>query len=139
MIASNERDALHILDGLLYHQSDLRITEHTTDTHGFTEAVFALLNLLGFRFTPRIRDLKHLKIFVPDRRKKYPTLGSVVGGGYDRALVARHWEDILRLVTSIKSGHVTASVILRKLSSFRRRNSLLAALLVDALFVRPCA
>lgn len=128
VIASTDRDALHILDGLLYHQSDLRIKEHTTDSHGYTDAVFALMPLLGFRFTPRIRDLKHLKLFVPDRRKKYQALNTVISGSYDKSLIARHWEDILRLVTSIKSGHVTASIILRKLSSFRRKNSLLAAL-----------
>jgi TnpA family transposase len=31
---------------LLYHESDLEITEHYTDTAGFTEHVFALM-LLG--------------------------------------------------------------------------------------------
>jgi TnpA family transposase len=30
------RDATHVLDGLLYHESDLRIEEHYTDTAGFT-------------------------------------------------------------------------------------------------------
>jgi TnpA family transposase len=46
-----------VLDGLLYHESDLRIEEHYTDTAGFTDHVFALMHLLGFRFAPRIRDL----------------------------------------------------------------------------------
>jgi TnpA family transposase len=44
-----------VLDGLLYHESDLRIEEHYTDTAGFTDHVFALMHLLGFRFAPRIR------------------------------------------------------------------------------------
>ena len=47
------RDATHVLDGLLYHESDLRIEEHYTDTTGFTNHVFALMHLLGFRFVPR--------------------------------------------------------------------------------------
>ncbi len=51
------RDATYVLDGLLYHESDLRIEEHYTDTAGFTDHVFALMHLLGFRFDPRIRDL----------------------------------------------------------------------------------
>ena len=49
------RDATYVLDGLLYHESDLRIEEHYTDTAGFTDHVFALMHLLGFRFAPRIR------------------------------------------------------------------------------------
>jgi TnpA family transposase len=29
---------------------------HHADTAGFTDQVFALMHLLGFRFVPRIRD-----------------------------------------------------------------------------------
>jgi Tn3 transposase DDE domain len=36
------RDATHVLDRLLYHESDLRIEVHYTDTSGFTDHVFAL-------------------------------------------------------------------------------------------------
>jgi hypothetical protein len=53
VIAAPVRDATHVLDGLLYHESDLRIAEHYTDTAGFTDHVFALCHLLGFRFAPR--------------------------------------------------------------------------------------
>jgi len=49
------RDSTYVLDGLLYHESDLRIEEHYTDTAGFTDHVFALTHLLGFRFAPRCR------------------------------------------------------------------------------------
>ena len=35
------RDSTYVLDGLLYHESDLRIEEHYTDTAGFTDHVFA--------------------------------------------------------------------------------------------------
>jgi TnpA family transposase len=61
------RDSTYVLDGLLYHESDLRIEEHYTDTAGFTDHVFALIHLLGFRFAPRIRDIKDTKLYVPKR------------------------------------------------------------------------
>ena len=51
------RDSTYVLDGLLYHESDLRIEEHYIDAAGFTDHVFGLMHLLGFRFAPRIRDL----------------------------------------------------------------------------------
>jgi TnpA family transposase len=38
----------------------LRIAEHYTDRAGFTDHVFALCHLLGFRLAPRIRDLAEL-------------------------------------------------------------------------------
>lgn len=46
---------------LLRCQFPFFIEEHCTDTAGFTDHVFALLHLLGFRFAPRIRDLSHTK------------------------------------------------------------------------------
>jgi TnpA family transposase len=36
--------------GLLHHESDPRIEEYYTDTAGFTDHVFALMDLPGFRF-----------------------------------------------------------------------------------------
>ncbi|MGH9326577.1 MAG: Tn3 family transposase [Terriglobia bacterium] len=36
------REALYALDGLLESNTILRLREHTTDTLGFTEHVFAL-------------------------------------------------------------------------------------------------
>ena len=38
------RDSTYVLDGLLYHESDLRIEEHYTDTAGFTDHVFAIMH-----------------------------------------------------------------------------------------------
>jgi TnpA family transposase len=39
-----------------------------------------------------------------------------------------HWNEILRLASSIKQGTVTASLILRKLGAYPRQNSLALAL-----------
>ena len=39
LISTTVRDATYVLDGLLYHESNLRIVEHYTDTAGFTDHV----------------------------------------------------------------------------------------------------
>jgi len=122
------RDATYVLDGLLYHESDLKIEEHYTDTSGFTDHVFALMHLLGFRFAPRIRDLADKRLFVQDSKKDYSTIHAMVGGTINVKHIHSHWDEILRLVTSIKQGTVTASLILRKLGSYPRQNGLALAL-----------
>jgi TnpA family transposase len=122
------RDATYVLDGLLYHESDLRIEEHYTDTAGFTDHVFALMHLLGFRFAPRIRDLADKRLFVPPNGKSYPAINALVGGTINEKHIRSHWDEILRLVTSIRQGTVTASLMLRKLSSYPRQNGLAVAL-----------
>jgi TnpA family transposase len=123
------RDSTHVLDGLLYHESDLRIEEHYTDTAGFTDHVFALMHLLGFRFAPRIRDLGETKLYIPKGNAAHEALKPMVSN--DRLnikAIRAHWDEILRLATSIKQGTVTASLMLRKLGSYPRQNGLAVAL-----------
>ena len=62
-IECTDRDAAFVLDGLLYNESDLEIEEHYTDTHGYTELNFAAFAMLGRRFCPRIKDVKHQHIY----------------------------------------------------------------------------
>jgi TnpA family transposase len=123
------RDSTYVLDGLLYHESDLRIEEHYTDTAGFTDHVFGLMHLLGFRFAPRIRDLGETKLFIPKGDNTYEALKPLISA--DRLnikAIRTHWNDILRLATSIKQGTVTASLMLRKLGGYPRQNGLAVAL-----------
>lgn len=128
-ISTAIRDSTHVLDGLLYHESELRIEEHYTDTAGFTDHVFALTHLLGFRFAPRIRDLNDKRLFVPASiLKDLPALSSMIGQKLNIKLIEDYWDDILRLASSIRQGAVTASLILRKLGSYPRQNGLALAL-----------
>ena len=123
------RDSTYVLDGLLYHESDLRIEEHYTDTAGFTDHVFGLMHMLGFRFAPRIRDLGDTKLFIPKGEASYDALKPMISS--DRLnikAIRAHWDEILRLATSIKQGTVTASLMLRKLGSYPRQNGLAVAL-----------
>ena len=117
-----------MLDGLLYHESDLRIEEHYTDTAGFTDQVFALMHLLSFRFAPRIRDLADKRLYIHGEAKQYPTLAGMIGGRLNVKHIRSHWDEILRLAASIKQGTVTASLMLRKLGSYPRQNGLAVAL-----------
>ncbi|MEC5156101.1 TnpA family transposase, partial [Cryobacterium sp. CAN_C3] len=128
VISATVRDSTHVLDGLLYHESDLRIEEHYTDTAGFTDHVFALTQLLGYRFAPRIRGLADKRLYIPGNSDSYPTLKPLIGGNINTKIIHAHWDDILRLTTSIKTGTVTASLMLRKLGSYPRQNGLATAL-----------
>jgi TnpA family transposase len=89
------RDATHVLDGLLYHESDLRIEEHYTGTAGFTDHVFGLCHLLGFRFAPRIRDLPDRRLYTAEKAKRYPTLQPFIGGRINLKQLLAQWSEIL--------------------------------------------
>jgi TnpA family transposase len=98
VIAATAHEAPHILDGLLLHETGLGIEQPTTDTGGFTEIVFALCALLGFRFVPRIRNLPTTRLYTFEHPKIWPKLHSVIGGRLHEKRVIAGWPDILRLM-----------------------------------------
>jgi TnpA family transposase len=55
VIPATVRDATYVLDEILDNETELSIVEHTTDTAGYTDIVFALFDLLGMQFSPRSR------------------------------------------------------------------------------------
>jgi len=128
LINTNTRDATFVLDGLLYHQSDLDIQEHYTDTAGFTDHVFGLCHLLGFRFAPRLRDIGDLSLFPIGDANQWSQLTSIFGEPLKLTLIQEQWSNILRLASSIRLGKVTASLMLRKLAAYPRQNRLALAL-----------
>lgn len=128
VINATVRDATYVLDGLLYHESDLQIREHYTDTSGYTEQVFAMCHLLGFRFAPRMRDLPEQKLYTFDATFSDSILSPLLGGKINVKLIEESWDEILRLASSIRTGTVTASLMLRKLASYPRQNRLALAL-----------
>jgi TnpA family transposase len=128
VIAATASEALHVLDGLLYHQSDVTVRRHHTDGGGDSDLVFALCSLSGFQYAPRIPDLKSRKLYCFDKPTTYPSLEPLIGGRINIALIRAHWPEILRVAASIRSGTVTASLIMRQLASFPRQNGLASAL-----------
>ena len=128
IINTNSRDATHVLDGLLNNDTDLNIEEHYTDTAGYTDQVFALTYLLGFRFAPRIRDLSDVKLFTLNRCDKFSNLDGILKGKINEKIIKDNYDEVLRLASSIKEGTVTSSLIISKLASYSRQNSLATAL-----------
>ena len=128
VINTTVRDATYVLDGLLYHESDLDLREHHTDTEGFTDQVFGATHLLGYRFAPRIRNVKKTKLFPMRRPSRYPNLAPLIGGRVSVKDIASNWDEVLRLAASIRTGTVTASLILKKLANYPRQNGLAKAL-----------
>jgi TnpA family transposase len=110
-----------VLDGLLYHQTGLQIAEHYTDTGGATDHIFGLCHLLGFRFAPRLRDIKDRRLYLLPGILPDPIITSLVGGTIDVAHTQAHWDELLRLTTSNHAGTVTASATLRRLAAFPRQ------------------
>jgi TnpA family transposase len=128
LIGATASEALHVLDALLYHLSDVQVRRHHTDGGGESDHVFALCTLLGFQFAPRIPNLKHRRLYSFGKPSDYPTLELLIAARINVELIRAHWPEILRITASIRTGTVTASLIMRQLASYPRQNGVAAAL-----------
>lgn len=128
VINTNARDAVHVIDGLLHHETDLQIEEHYTDTAGYTDQVFGLTNLLGFRFAPRLRDLADSKLYTFEKPEQYPDMEKLLKGRIHTKVIRDNYDDVLRLAHSIREGTSSASLVMSKIGSYSRQNSLATAL-----------
>ena len=121
-------EAAYVIDGLLYHEADLSIAVHHTDGGGVSDHVFALAHLLGFRFAPRIPNLADRKLYAFGPASKWPALAPFIAGRPEEKLIEAQWDDLLRLASSVRTGTVSASLMLKRLGAYPRQNGLALAL-----------
>ncbi len=128
VIPSTMRDAPYLLDAILDNETELNILEHTTDTAGYTDVMFALFDLLGLQFSPRLRALKSKCLYLINKEIKYPNLKPLFKGKIHTDYILNRWDNLLRVVGSLKFGWVTSSLFIGKLQSFPQQNGLLRTL-----------
>lgn len=124
IVIATSGSSLYVLDEILDNETELPIVEHTTDTAGYTELVFALFDLLGLQFSPRIRDLADQRLYRINCNITYSNIESLLKGTISSQRILERWDDMLRVVGSFKQGWVTASLFISKLQSFPQQNSL---------------
>ncbi len=120
-------EAVEIIDALLNNTSDIQPDTIHADTQGQSAVVFALAHLFGIKLMPRIRNWKELKLFKPNDAIKYKHIDSLFKDNINWNLIEAHWQDMMQVVLSIKSGTLSASLLLRKLNNYSRKNRLYRA------------
>jgi TnpA family transposase len=120
-------ESTYVLDGLLYQDAP-PIKEHYVDTGGFTELMFGLFSLLGFRFAPRLRDLPDQTLYRARKGADYGMLTPVLKKNIREDLIVNHWDDLNRLAASLKDGLVRPSLVVSKLQAMQRLNPLQQAI-----------
>lgn len=122
------RDSLFLLDGLLENKTGLDPMEVTSDTAGYSDVIFGLFFLLGYQFSPRLADAGEARFWRIDRDADYGPLNGLARSQINTKTIEDNWDDLLRLVGSLKLGTVTASEFVRTLQAPQRTSSLAGAL-----------
>lgn len=89
--------------------------EIMANTHGYSELVFGLFALLGYRFSPRLADLANQRFWRLQQGDDYGALNQLSRHIINSRLIIDHWDDMLRLVGSLKLGKVKATAVMRTL------------------------
>jgi len=127
-IPATVSEAPYILDGLLMNEAGKNIREQYADTGGFTDHVFAVTSLLGYRFIPRIRDLPSKRLYVFDPGSVPKELKGLIGGKIREGTIITNWPDILRSAATMVAGVMPPSQLLRKFAAHPRQHDLAIAL-----------
>jgi len=69
-----EPESHYVLDGLTHNEVILP-DAHSTDTHGFSEPVFAVTGLLGIEFRPRFARFHHQQLYAINEPRTYREQG----------------------------------------------------------------
>lgn len=124
VLSSSDREAASMMDGLVVSKNVMYTEEelehiHITDTHGYTEAIFAGLHFLDVSFAPRIADVHDQTLYAYESKSKKKNSNYVIAPNraVNKTLILEHWDEILHLMASIKLGYCSAALIFRMLSS----------------------
>jgi TnpA family transposase len=117
-------EAIYILDGLLNDESDFNPDTLHGDTQAQSTPVFGLAYLLGIKLMPRIRNIKDLTFYKPEKGMVLNHLQSLFKDPIRWDLIETHYPDMLRTAMSVKAGKITASTILRRFGTKSRKNKL---------------
>ena len=119
-IVLNERQAGPAIEGVVrYNDSNerARLSLLAVDTHGYTNPGMAIAKLLGFDLCPRLRDLSERKLYLPRSLEVPQELDLIVVREVSLKAIRTEYDELLRLVASIKSGRVSANVALQRFGS----------------------
>ena len=129
VISSAEREAPYVIDGLM-HNDVIKSDIHSTDTHGYSEVIFASTYLLGFEFAPRIKGVGRQQLYAFKHRKHYEEQGYLLlPDHYIREnQFEDQWDDVLRFIATIRLKVTTASQLFKRLNSYSKQHPLYRAL-----------
>ena len=140
MISAADRESAYVIDGLM-HNDVVKSDIHSTDTHGYTEAVFGLTHLLGFSFAPRIKGVGKQTLYIFKPKSQADDSWAIrPDKTINEAVIRENWDNLMRLVATIKLKENTASDIFRRLNSYSRQHALYQTLkafgqIVKSLFI----
>lgn len=133
VISASEREHVNVVEMHLGNPV-IKADTHSTDTHGSSDIVFGMRSAAQMYFldifnAPRLMDLPDRVLYSFEPFKKYAQLNyKLLPTKYlDKDEIIDSWDDILRLMVSLKLGKTTAYQVFKRLNSYAKQNPIEAA------------
>lgn len=117
VVAGTPRDSLHILDALLNLDGGVKPEMVPIDNASYSDMVFGVFDILGYRFSPRFADLADQRLWCADLpqgpRGTYGPLEAPARNRINTKKITTWWPDMLRVAGSLITNRVRACDLLR--------------------------
>ena len=110
-----------MIEGLIRHDTEMRVEKNFVDSHGQSEVAFAFCHLLGgVRLMPRLKRLKYERLYLPDKgmASAFPHLAGVLSRPIRWDLIAQQYDEMVKHAVALKTGTATPEAILKRFNSY---------------------
>ena len=130
IIGANEHESHYVFDLLYNNTSEIVPGIHSTDSHGSNNVNSIILYFFGHIFAPRYKKIssKAKMIYSFESPSKYEGFLLKPIRKINTKLIEEEWENIQKIIVSLALKTTTQSTIIRKLSSYARKNKTKRAL-----------
>ena len=110
-----------MIEGLIRHDTEMRVEKNFVDSHGQSEVAFAFCHLLGgVRLMPRLKRIKYERLYLPDTGMAgaFPNLAGVLSRPIRWDLIMQQYDEMVKHAVALKTGTATAEAILKRFNSY---------------------
>jgi TnpA family transposase len=110
-----------MIEGLIRHDTEMRVERNFVDSHGQSEVAFAFCHLLGgVRLMPRLKRIKYERLYLPDpgMAGAFPHLAGVLSRPIRWDLIAQQYDAMIKHAVALKTGTATPEAILKRFNSY---------------------
>lgn len=107
-----------MITGVLKHDTEMEMNQVYVDTHGQSVIGFCLSDMLHVELLPRIKRIKHQKLFYSTKgdKENYSNIAPLFKGKIDWNLIATYYHEVVRVVAALKTRTVEADVMIKRFS-----------------------
>jgi TnpA family transposase len=109
------KDSMYLPQCILEQPTDLNPREIMTDTGGYSDLIFGIFGLLEYQFSPRLADIANSRFWRIDKQANYGKLNDISKNNISLKLIYNNWNEMLRVMGSLKLGTVNPTNLIRML------------------------